>query len=198
MTTVDAASMTVPSIVPGFVSIYTSNGRVYAVLQLGSSQLATASNSSFSMTALPTEAQSSASLSSSPTVKSSADMSMLNMELLSTSSYNPPSRPSSFMSSTSPPPHVPEAMTESGTVSSTGGGLSRAEMAGIAGVVIGKRAIFPTAKPFVTNMSQLLFLSLLLDCCWLSIDAGDIEIRLIHSGHYRLQKPMWKRHSVSR
>ncbi|KID83270.1 hypothetical protein MGU_09455 [Metarhizium guizhouense ARSEF 977] len=27
MTTVDAASMTVPSIVPGFVSIYTSNGK---------------------------------------------------------------------------------------------------------------------------------------------------------------------------
>ncbi|KID93417.1 hypothetical protein MAJ_10623, partial [Metarhizium majus ARSEF 297] len=31
MTTVDAASMTVPSIVPGFVSIYTSNGKVYAL-----------------------------------------------------------------------------------------------------------------------------------------------------------------------
>ncbi|KAH0592214.1 hypothetical protein MHUMG1_10070 [Metarhizium humberi] len=28
MTTVDAASMTVPSIVPGFVSIYTSNGKL--------------------------------------------------------------------------------------------------------------------------------------------------------------------------
>ncbi|KAK8931698.1 hypothetical protein VCV18_000224 [Metarhizium anisopliae] len=39
MTTVDAASMTVPSIVPGFVSIYTSNGKVYAFTTGDASQL---------------------------------------------------------------------------------------------------------------------------------------------------------------
>lgn len=138
MTTVDAASMTVPSIVPGFVSIYTSNGKVYAVLQLGSSQPVTPASSPSPMTTLPAEGKSFSS-PPLPTVTSSTETSMMDMEPFSTSRSYTSARPTTLATSTSLPPIMPENMTETGIVSTMErGGLSRAEMAGIAGVVIGK------------------------------------------------------------
>ncbi|KAK9434900.1 hypothetical protein VB005_09689 [Metarhizium brunneum] len=124
MTTVDAASMAVPSIVPGFVSIYTSNGKVYAVLQLGSSQSATPASSPSTMTTLPAEGKSFSS-PPLPTVTPSTETSMLDMEPFSTSRSNTSARPTTLATSTSLPPIVPENMTETGIVSAMErGGLS--------------------------------------------------------------------------
>lgn len=106
--------------------------------------MATPASSPSPMTTLPSEGK---SFSSPPlsTVTPSTQTSMLDMEPFSTSRYNISARPTTLATSTSLPPIMPENMTETGIVSAMEhGGLSRAEMAGIAGVVIGTVHYFST------------------------------------------------------